>query len=32
MEQMEDQSSDSSRVSIYSNNQMERVPIVLIVG
>ena len=32
MEQMDDQDSDSSKVTIYSNNQMERVPIVLIVG
>ncbi|KAL9077233.1 MAG: hypothetical protein Q9161_000499 [Pseudevernia consocians] len=32
MEQMDDQSSDSSRFTIFSNNQREMVPIILIVG
>lgn len=32
MEQMDDQNSDSTRVTIFSNNQKEMVPIILIVG
>lgn len=31
-EQMGDQNSSSSRVTIFSNNQRERIPIVVIVG
>ena len=31
-EQMDDQNSSSSRVTIFSNNQRERIPIVVIVG
>ena len=32
MEQMDDQNSSSFRVTIFSNNQRERLPIVVIVG
>lgn len=32
MEQMDDQDSDSAKVTIFSNNQREMVPIILIVG
>ncbi len=32
MEQMDDQTGDSTRVTIFSNNQSEMVPILLIVG